>query len=64
MTDTTSALTETQRGVGRRRIAAGEARTALIRQRYAAPPAEVVGAEAMHRVLRGWLADLGQEAYR
>ena len=32
--------------------------------RYAAPPAEVVGAEAMHRVLRGWLADLGQEAYR
>jgi uncharacterized membrane protein YvlD (DUF360 family) len=24
-----------------------------------APPGEVVGAEALHRVLRGWLADLG-----
>jgi uncharacterized membrane protein YvlD (DUF360 family) len=25
-----------------------------------APPGEVVGAEALHRVLRGWLTDLGQ----
>ena len=28
------------------------------------PGAPVIGAEAMHRVLRGWLADLGHEAYR
>jgi uncharacterized membrane protein YvlD (DUF360 family) len=28
------------------------------------PAAPVIGAEAMHRVLRGWLADLGQDAYR
>ncbi len=27
------------------------------------PAQEVVGAEAVHRVLRGWLAQLGQEAY-
>jgi hypothetical protein len=27
------------------------------------PEEPVVGAEAMHRVLRGWLADLGQDAY-
>jgi hypothetical protein len=28
------------------------------------PEQAVVGAEAVHRVLRRWLADLGQEAYR
>jgi hypothetical protein len=28
------------------------------------PDAPVVGAEAMHRVLRGWLAAVGQDAYR
>jgi uncharacterized membrane protein YvlD (DUF360 family) len=28
------------------------------------PDTPVVGAEAMHRVLRGWLADLGHDAYR
>jgi len=28
------------------------------------PDVPVIGAEAMHRVLRGWLADLGHEAYR
>ena len=34
MTDTTSPLEGTHREVGRRRIAAGEARTALLRRRY------------------------------
>lgn len=28
-----------------------------------APPAGLLGAEAVHRVLRGWLAELGQPAY-
>jgi len=37
MTDMTSSLTERHREVGRRRIAAGEARTAVIRRRYDAP---------------------------
>jgi uncharacterized membrane protein YvlD (DUF360 family) len=27
------------------------------------PDEEVVGAEAVHRIFRGWLADLGQDAY-
>ncbi|HEY2715996.1 MAG TPA: phage holin family protein [Solirubrobacterales bacterium] len=27
------------------------------------PDAEVVGAESVHRILRGWLAQLGQDAY-
>jgi uncharacterized membrane protein YvlD (DUF360 family) len=27
------------------------------------PPGEVVGAEAVHRIFRGWLAGLGQSAY-
>ena len=27
------------------------------------PEEPIVGAEAVHRVLRGWLAELGQEAY-
>jgi hypothetical protein len=30
---------------------------------FAWPDAPIVGAEAMHRVMRRWLADLGQEAY-
>ena len=30
---------------------------------FTAPAEEVVGAETMHRVLRGWLADLGHAAY-
>jgi hypothetical protein len=34
-------LSETQREVGRRRIAAGDARTARIRRRYDAPIADV-----------------------
>ena len=34
MTDKASSLAETSREVGRRRIGAGEARTALIRRRY------------------------------
>jgi hypothetical protein len=28
------------------------------------PDEPVVGAETMHHVLRRWLADLGQDAYR
>ena len=31
----------------------------LVHPRSFAPPGEVVGAEALHRVLRGWLTDLG-----
>jgi hypothetical protein len=31
---------------------------------FAYPEEPVVGAETMHRVLRGWLAELGQEPYR
>ena len=27
------------------------------------PEEEVVGAEAIHRILRGWLAALGHDAY-
>ena len=41
MTGIGSLLTETHREVGRRRIAAGEARTALIRRRYDAPIEDV-----------------------
>src|SRR2546429_9907207 len=41
MTDDTSPITETHREVGRRRIAAGEARTALLRRRYDAPIEDV-----------------------
>ncbi|MFL5515988.1 MAG: SRPBCC family protein [Gemmatimonadales bacterium] len=41
MTDDTSRITETHREVGRRRIAAGEARTALLRRRYDAPIEDV-----------------------
>ena len=41
MTDIASSLTETHREIGRRRIAAGEARTALIRRRYDAPIEDV-----------------------
>jgi hypothetical protein len=31
----------------------------LVHPRSFAPPGEIVGAEALHRVLRGWLSDLG-----
>jgi hypothetical protein len=31
----------------------------LVHPRSFSPPGEVVGAEALHRVLRGWLTDLG-----
>jgi uncharacterized protein YndB with AHSA1/START domain len=41
MTDKASPVTETHREVGRRRIAAGEARTALMRRRYDAPIEDV-----------------------
>jgi uncharacterized protein YndB with AHSA1/START domain len=34
MTDSANSLTEIQREVGRKRIAAGEARTAVLRRRY------------------------------
>jgi uncharacterized protein YndB with AHSA1/START domain len=43
MTDVASTLAGTDREIGRRRIAAGEARTALIRRRYGAPLADVWG---------------------
>ncbi len=41
MTDITSLLNQTHREVGSRRIAAGEARTALMRRRYDAPIEDV-----------------------
>ena len=41
MTDLTGELDATERAVGRRRIAAGDARTAVIRRRYAADIADV-----------------------
>ena len=31
---------------------------------WAAPDQPVIGAEAMHRRMRIWLADLGQDSYR
>jgi hypothetical protein len=31
----------------------------LLHPRFLAPPGEIVGAEQLHRVLRGWLTDLG-----
>jgi hypothetical protein len=31
----------------------------LVHPRGCAPPGEVVGAEELHRVFRGWLSDLG-----
>ena len=37
---------------------------ALAPSDWAMPTEPVVGAEAMHRYLRRWLADLGHEAYR
>jgi hypothetical protein len=36
---------------------------ALFPATFAAPEEPVVGAEAMHRLMRRWLADLGHEAY-
>jgi uncharacterized protein YndB with AHSA1/START domain len=41
MTDSANSLTELHREVGRRRIAAGEARTAVLRRRYDAPIEDV-----------------------
>ena len=41
MTDISSSQTEIHREVGRRQIAAGEARTALLRRRYDAPIEDV-----------------------
>ena len=37
---------------------------ALFPAEWSHPDAEIVGAERMHRVMRGWLADLGHDAYR
>ena len=37
---------------------------ALVPSDWKPPGGPVVGAEAMHRHLRGWLADLGHDAYR
>ena len=31
---------------------------------WAMPAAPIVGAEAMHRLMRRWLGDLGHDAYR
>jgi hypothetical protein len=39
-----------------------QARALLAHPRSFAPPGEIVGAEALHRVLRGWLTDLGHPA--
>ncbi len=36
---------------------------ALVPSGFAEPDEEVVGAEAMHRLMRRWLADLGHEAF-
>jgi uncharacterized membrane protein YvlD (DUF360 family) len=36
----------------------------LFPRSFGYPPAPVVGAESMHRVMRGWLAALGHEGYR
>jgi uncharacterized membrane protein YvlD (DUF360 family) len=36
----------------------------LFPSKFSYPEEPVVGAETMHRVLRGWLAELGQEDYR
>jgi uncharacterized protein YndB with AHSA1/START domain len=54
MTDKTSSLTETYREVGRRRIAAGEARTALIRRRYDAEIEDVWEACTTPERLNRW----------
>jgi uncharacterized membrane protein YvlD (DUF360 family) len=37
---------------------------ALYPSDWAAPVGDIVGAEAMHRYMRGWLADLGHEAFK
>jgi hypothetical protein len=37
---------------------------ALVPPDLTAPAEPVIGAEHMHRVMRGWLASVGQEAYR
>jgi hypothetical protein len=55
MSDFVNWLTATHREVGRRRIAAGEARTALMRRRYEAPIEEVWDACRTRRLVRGAL---------
>lgn len=56
MTDTPTVQTETHRDVGSRQIAAGEARTALIRRRYAASIEDVWNAWTdPHRLDRWFL---------
>lgn len=55
MTDMAGGLTETHREVGRRQIAAGEARTALIRRRYDAPIEDVWDACTDPDRLNRWL---------
>jgi uncharacterized protein YndB with AHSA1/START domain len=54
MTDNFSLLNETYREIGRRRIAAGEARTALIRRRYDAPIEDVWDACTNPERLNRW----------
>ena len=53
---------------GARRLARRDGRVAVVPvrarpARFALPESKVVGAEAMHRVLRGWLAALGHDGY-
>jgi uncharacterized protein YndB with AHSA1/START domain len=56
MTNETTFPTETHREVRRRRIAAGDARTALIRRHYDAPVADVWDACTSPERLRRWLS--------
>lgn len=55
MTDPARATTEIQREVGRRRIAAGEARTAVLRRRYDAPIEDVWSACTEPERINRWL---------
>lgn len=54
MTDNTRSLTETHREIRHRRIAAGEARTALLRRRYEAPIEDVWDACTVPDRLNRW----------
>jgi uncharacterized protein YndB with AHSA1/START domain len=56
MTNDTTFPTDTHREVRHRRIAAGDARTALIRRHYAAPVADVWDACTSPERLRRWLS--------
>jgi hypothetical protein len=58
MTDKASPVTETHREVGRRRIAAGEARTALIRRRCDAPVEDVWDACTSPDRLNRWFLEV------